>query len=159
VALNSIALISLRRRNVVEWIATMEAQGDGEPSGFAGQRIVEAFSRPQIYNRMLQDRDLKPDMVAQHRGSATYVLGRITAGTPGSFTVDRSGRFLDYHGGHGFRSGDCITWFTEAALERGIGWYIQQTYRHGSRIVGRYNVIRIISARSGVEVRKERLRA
>jgi hypothetical protein len=32
-----------------------------------------------------------------------------------------------------------------------------QTYRHGSRVVGRYNVIRITSALRGVEVRKERL--
>ena len=156
--LNSIVLASLRRRNVAEWVATMEAQGNGEPSSFAGQRIAEAFGRPQIYGRYMLDRDLRPELVAEHRGSANFVLGQITAGTPGTFTLDRSGHFPDYHGGHGLRSGEYLNWFTPEALERGIGWYFVQTYRHGTRIVGRFNVIRIISARSGVEVRKERLR-
>jgi hypothetical protein len=137
----------------------MEAQGDGEPSSFAGQRIVESFGPPQIYSRLLLDRDLRPELAVEHRGSARFVLGQITAGTPGSFTIDRAGHFIDYHGGHGLRSGEYLNWFTPEALSRGVGWYIVQTYRHGSRIVGRYNVIRIISSRSGVEVRKERLRA
>ena len=60
-ALTSIALVNLRRRNVAEWVATMEAQGDGEPRTFAGQRIVKSFGPPQIYSRMLTDRDLRPD--------------------------------------------------------------------------------------------------
>jgi hypothetical protein len=107
---------------------------------------------------MLTDRDLRSDLAAEHRGSARFVLGQITAGNPGSFTIDRDGRFLDYHGGHGLRNGEYLNWFTPEALTRGIGWYIVQTYRHSTRIVGRYNVIRIISSRNGVEVRKERLR-
>ena len=156
--LTSIVLVNLRRRNVAEWVATMEAQGDGEPRTFAGQRIVESFGPPQIYSRMLTDGDLRPELVAEHRGSAKFVLGQITAGIPGPFTIDRDGHFPDYHGGHGLRDGEYLNWFTPEALTRGIGWYIVQTYRHGTRIVGRYNVIRIISSRNGVEVRKERLR-
>jgi len=135
----------------------MEARRTGDPSSFSGERIVESFGRPQIYNRFLSDGDLRPEFAAQHRGSARFVLTQVTAGTPGTFTVDSRGQFPDYHGGHGFLRGECLTWFTEEALNRGVGWFFVQTYRHGSRVVGRYNVIRITSALRGVEVRKERL--
>ena len=136
----------------------MEATGDGEPSSFSGQTIIESFGRPQIYNRMLLDSDLRPEFESQHHGSARNVLGQITAGSPGHFTVGRNGRFPDYHGGHGLRSGDYIRWFTDEALARGIGWYFEQTYRHGPRIVGRFRVVRIINARTGIDVRKEQMR-
>lgn len=156
-ALNSIALVNLRRRSAMEAVATMEAQGDGAPASFAGQHIVESFGLPRIFGRLLLDSDLRPELVSQHRGHARYVLERITAGRAGTFTVDPSGHFEDYHGGHGLLSGSYINWFTPRALVRGIGWYVEQTYRHNARVVGRFNVIRIISSGSGVEVRKVRL--
>jgi hypothetical protein len=155
-ALNSIVLVNLRQRNVVEWVATMEARGDGEPASFAGERIVESFGQPQIHGRLLLDGDLRPELVGRHRGRASFVLGQITAGTAGTFTVGRNGRFEDYHGGHGLRSGAYIDWFTPEALARGVGWYMVQTYRHGTRVVGRFKVVRIFSER-GVEVLKQRL--
>jgi hypothetical protein len=156
-ALNSIALSSLRRRNALEWVATMQAQGDGEPASLSGQEVVESFGMPRIYGQMLLDRDLRPELVSAHRGHARYVLEVITAGRAGTFRVDPSGRFEDFHGGHGFRSGSYLNWFTPQALARGIGWYFEQTYRCNSRVVGRFQVIRIISSGSGVEVRKVRL--
>jgi hypothetical protein len=47
--------------------------------------------------------------------------------------------------------------FTPAALRRGIGWYFEQTYRHGGDVVGRFRVIRVIRERDGLRVHKEPL--
>lgn len=156
-ALDNIALVRLRRRNILEAIAIMEARGDGDPSSFAGERIVESFGRPQLLRRYLMDSDLRPELVNEHRGRANSVLRQLDCGRPGTFTVDRHGRFNDYHGGHGLRRGSYINWFTPEALSRGVGWYFVQTYRHNKQIVGKYKVIRIFSER-GIEIRKERMR-
>jgi hypothetical protein len=153
-ALNSVVLVNLRRRSVGEWLATMAAQGEGTPASFAQQQIVESFGPPRIYARYLNDSDLRPELASEHRGHARYVLERLTTGRAGTFTVDRAGQFEDYHGSHGFRNPSDLNWFTPEALRRGIGWYFEQTYRHDGRIVGRFNVIRIISSGDGVEVRK-----
>ena len=84
----------------------------------------------------------------------------IDLGRPGVFRVGPDGRFEDNHGGHGFVPGDCIRWFTEAALRRGIGWHFIQTYRHAgsNKVVGRFKVHRTISLSGAIEVRKVPLR-
>lgn len=155
-ALRKIELVSIRRRNITEAVATMEARGDGDPASFAGERIVESFGPPQIHRGYLQDGDLKPELVSQHHGRARFVIRQIVTGRPGTFTVGRNGRFLDYHGGHGLRRGTYIDWFTPEALRRGVGWYFVQTYRHNRQVVGRFKVVRIFSER-GIEVRKRRV--
>ncbi len=57
------------------------------------------------------------------------MLERLTAGRAGTFTVGALGHFDDFHGGHGFRNPDDLNWFTPVALQRGIGWYFEQSYR------------------------------
>lgn len=164
--LDRIALMGLRRRSILETVAVMEAHGGissanpggtTDPTSFAGERIVESFGRPQILRRWLLDSDLRPELANEHHGRASYVLKQIRTGRPGTFTVARNGRFLDYHGGHGLRRGSYINWFTPEALRRGIGWYFVQTYRHGRQIVGRYKVIRIFGER-GIVITKEPMR-
>ena len=85
------------------------------------------------------------------------MLERLTPGRAGTFTVDAQGHFEDFHGGHGFRNPADLDWFTPAALRRGVGWYFEQTYRHGSDVVGRFRVIRVIRERDGLLVHKEPL--
>ncbi|MBX3606382.1 MAG: hypothetical protein KF788_13970 [Piscinibacter sp.] len=155
-ALNRIRVENLRRRNPLEWIATMEVGGDRDPSSYAGTEIVESFGNPRIYGRMMQNSDLRPEYQSEHQGNVRRALETITPGRAGTFTVDGRGRFLDYHGGHGFTRLHVLEWFTEAALRRGIGWYFEQRYRCNGRQIGRYRVIRICTP-AGVEVRKQAL--
>jgi hypothetical protein len=155
-ALTGIRIAGLRRRNALEWIATMEVVGDEPAASHAGEEIVESFGRPRIYARMMQDSDLDPALRSEHHGNVRRALEAVTAGRAGRFAVDTNGRFLDYHGGHGFTRLRVLEWFTPEALRRGIGWYFEQRYRHGSRTLARYRVIRICRP-SGVEVRKERM--
>ena len=154
--IQAIQLVRLRRRGVAEAVATMQVKGDGEPASFQGERVQEVFGRPTIHRGFLQDSDLRPEFERDHGGRARNVLRQITAGRAGRFEIDRNGQFLDYHGGHGFRNGNCLDWFTPDALRRGIGWYFIQTYRHGGRAISRYKVTRIISGR-GIEVLKSKV--
>jgi hypothetical protein len=151
---HSIRMVSLRQRNALESIATMEVGGDLPPSTYAGAEIVESFGNPRIYGRMMQDSDLNPELESEHHGSVRRALETVSPGRAGRFTVGADGRFLDYHGGHGFTRLRVLEWFTEAALRRGIGWYFEQRYRCNEREIARFRVIRICTP-SGVEVRKE----
>lgn len=157
--IKDITVVSLTRRNVAEWVALMQVSGtEGEnPGSFSGQTVLESFGTPRIYENMLRDSDLRPELASEHRGSARFVLERISPGTAGQFTVDANGQFRDFHGGHGMRSGSMLNWFTTRALARGIGWYFEQRYSVDGRRFASFNVIRVIRDRGGVFVRKERL--
>ena len=155
--MNRVMMVGLRPGGTAEWVATMKALGTEEPRTYAGEQIRESFGMPRIYGRYLQDSDLRPELASQHRGHARYVLERLTAGRAGTFTVDAQGHFEDFHGGHGFRNPADLNWFTPAALRRGVGWYFEQTYRHGREVVGRFRVIRVIRDGDRLLVHKEPL--
>ena len=155
--LNRIIMLSLRAGGTAEWIATMKGLGTEPSTAYAGEEVRESFGLPRIYGRYLQDSDLRPELADQHRGHARYVLERLTTGRAGTFTLDSLGHFDDFHGGTGFRNPADLAWFTPAALRRGVGWYFEQTYRHGRETVGRFRVIRVIRERNGLLVHKEPL--
>lgn len=155
--MTGVDLLSLRAGGAAEWIATMKAGGDEESGTYAGQQIRESFGTPRAYFRYWHDSDLRPELVSEHRGRVRYVLERLTPGRPGVFTVGPFGHFDDFHGGHGFRYPSDLNWFTPEALRRGIGWFFEQTYHHGSDVLARFRVARIISSRDGVRVQKVRI--
>ena len=78
-ALDTIALVSLRKRNILEAIATMEAQGNGGPSSFAGERIVESFGPPKILRGFLQE--YARIVSLDPRGVADAYMSRLPART------------------------------------------------------------------------------
>ncbi len=94
-ALTGIHMLSLIRRNELEWVAMMKASGTEEPSSYAGREIVESFGRPRQAGRMFQDSDLRPELAAEHHGSARCVLEGVECGRAGRVTVDAQGRFAD----------------------------------------------------------------
>lgn len=156
-----IVMVTLRRESLVNWRATMEAQLEGsEPSACEGEQIVESFGPPRPNPGRFDEGDLHPGYRVQHLGNVRHVLKFLDLGRPGVFRVGPDGRFDDQHGGHGFVPGDCIRWFTEAALRRGIEWHFIQTYRHAgsNKVVGRFKVHRNISLSGAIEVRKVPLR-
>jgi hypothetical protein len=157
--MKDLTVVSLTRRSVAEWVALMEVRGTASetPASFSGQSVRESFGVPRIYENMLRDGDLRPELASEHRGSARYVLERISPGTAGQFTVDANGQFLDYHGGHGLRSGRMLEWFTSRALQRGIGWYFEQRYACNGVRFASFRVIRVVRASGGLHVRKERM--
>lgn len=160
---SAIRLKRIQARGPGEHVATMEVvsdERDEDLSQYAGERIVEQFGSPEAHRGYFEDADLNPEFRRQHHGSARYVAQHMQLGRPGTFTVDRRGRFLDFHGGTGLRGENDIEWFTPEALHRGIGWYFVQTYKHNGRAIARFKIIRIITTRGGgrIEVRKIPLR-
>ena len=162
-SLSNISLVNIRagasrHGHVIEWVATMEVQGDaGEvPSYFSGQRLVESFGPANPVQGFLMASDVRPDRIRDHHGSVSHVVSRLSMGRPGrTFTVQIDGRFDDFHGGSGFVRGE-LDWFTEAALSRGIKWFFKQTYRHNGRFIAEFKVTRTIDSTRGYTLTKVR---
>ncbi|TNE85226.1 MAG: hypothetical protein EP330_26215 [Deltaproteobacteria bacterium] len=151
-AIDHLELASLQRTNAMQATAYMECNPVlfDEPSPYEGERIVEHFSAP--WASRMNDRDLaggpgNPTTIAE-------VMRHVTTGEPGVFTVDDFGQFVDYHGGHGFDTGNFVDWFTPEALSRGISWGMAQRYTHNGQSIGRFTIRRTIDSSNGVTVEK-----